>query len=172
MGKRAGTSDSQAPRRGLPKPVGELLAGAGAGAFRRYGFAGGQLVAHWREVVGPLYARWSVPECLRPARGRAGPPGATLVVRVEGPFALQLQHAEPAILERCNRILGGSVVARLRIVQGPVARPRPGGTGQALAAGNPDQGPSLRTIADADLRVALEDLARAVGTTAGIPRVR
>ncbi len=153
----------------MPKPVGDLLAGAGARAFRRFGFAEGQLLARWRDIVGAHYARWSVPECLRPARGR-GAAGATLVVRVEGPFALQLQHAEPVILERCNRILGQPAVARLRLVQGPVAR-EPRASEPPGMEPPPAPGPSLRSIRDPGLRTALEDLAKAMTSTRGPPRI-
>ncbi|WP_448582264.1 DUF721 domain-containing protein [Thermaurantiacus sp.] len=170
MRKRA-NEESPPQRQGQPRPVGDLLGGAGARAFRRFGFAQGQLVARWRDIVGPSLARWSVPESLRPARGRGASEGATLVVRVEGPFALQLQHAEPVIRERCNRILGYMAVGRIRLVQGPVcvASDRSDRREEAPPALEP--GPSLRSIADPGLRSALEDLARAVACSRGPPRI-
>ncbi|WP_194743799.1 DUF721 domain-containing protein [Thermaurantiacus tibetensis] len=177
MARRPPAEPEPAPRRGRPKAIGELISGAGARAFRRFGFAEGQLVARWREIVGPVYARWSAPESLRAQRGKGSGEGATLVVRVEGPFALQLQHAAPVILERCNRLLGGSVVGRLRLVQGRIARAAPAGEAEEHGQEeSPDSAgpapPSLRSIADPDLRAALDALARAVATTSGPPRVR
>lgn len=149
-------------RRNGVREVGELLPRAGRLAFRRFGFSQGLMLARWAEIVGPVYARWSVPESLRPARGRA-PAGGVLTVRVEGAFALQLQHLAPQLIDRVNRLLGAGTVGRLRLVQGEVApagvrrqpaRPAPGDSNVAAVdlAG-------LRGIADSGLRGALEELA-------------
>ena len=56
---------------------------------------------------------------------------ATLVLRVEGPMALEIQHSSDVILERVNRFFGWSAVGRLALRQAPLsrrerpARPRP-----------------------------------------------
>ncbi|MFQ3665734.1 MAG: DciA family protein, partial [Sphingomonadaceae bacterium] len=117
MMARRSSSDG---RIGHARAVSDLLPAVGGKAFRRYGFAQGQLLQRWRGIVGPLYARWSVPESLKPQRGQ---PGALLTIRVEGPFAPQIQHAAKLVIERCNRILGEGAVARIRLVQGAVPRP-------------------------------------------------
>jgi hypothetical protein len=51
--------------------------------------------------------------------------GATLVLRVEGPRSLEVQHIAPQLLERINTYFGYSAVAELRIIQGPVRRDTP-----------------------------------------------
>jgi len=46
----------------------------------------------------------------------------TLVVKVEGPYAIELQHLTPIVMERVNRYFGWRCVGRIAIRQGPVAR--------------------------------------------------
>jgi hypothetical protein len=141
-------------------------------AFRRFGFVQSALLARWREVVGPVYARWSVPQSLKFARGEKR--GGTLTIRVEGPFSVQLQHVAPQIIDRANRILGHGAVARIRLVQGEVPRPAerpapPPPPGQP----QPGQPPSanLAGIGDEGLRTALEELAAQLGSVRPPPRI-
>src|SRR5258707_1129392 len=47
---------------------------------------------------------------------------ATLVLRVEGPMALEIQHASDVILQRVNRFFGWSAVGRLALRQAPLSR--------------------------------------------------
>jgi hypothetical protein len=46
----------------------------------------------------------------------------TLTVRVEGAYALELQHLAPQVMERVNRYFGWACVGRMAIRQGPVTR--------------------------------------------------
>ena len=50
---------------------------------------------------------------------------ATLVLRVDGPRAIEVQHRADQILERVNTYFGYRAVAALRIVQAPVTRQSP-----------------------------------------------
>jgi len=51
---------------------------------------------------------------------------ATLVLRVEGPMALEIQHASDVVLERVNRFFfGWSAVGRLALRQAPLSRRPP-----------------------------------------------
>lgn len=160
--------DATSTRKNGVRDVGSLLPDVGAMAFRRFGFVHNTLLARWREVVGPVYARWSVPQSLRFPRGEKT--GGTLTIRVEGPFALQLQHVAPQIVDRANRILGHGAVAQLRLVQGdvpkpaerPVPRPQPG---PKLPSAN------LAGVGDEGLRAALEELAAQIGSTRGPPKI-
>jgi hypothetical protein len=159
----ASTGKTETLRRERAVSVGELLPEVGGLAFRRFGFARGALVTRWREVVGPVYARWSVPEALRPGRGKSG---ATLVIRVEGAFATQMHHVLPQIRERANRILGADAIASIRLVQGAVARPPASlapAPDAAEAETSPTPGRNLQAIPDEGLRSALVELARALG---------
>ena len=47
-----------------------------------------------------------------------------LQVRVEGAYALEIQHLHPVIIERVNRYFGWRCVGRLAIRQGPVVSRR------------------------------------------------
>lgn len=164
----AGTAPAER-RRGAYQ-VGALLPDIGGNAFRRFGFQQGALVARWREVVGPVYARWSVPQAIRfPPGSRVG---ATLVVRVQGPFALQLQHVAPQLVERANRILGAGVISRLKLVQGEVPAPEPAPVAaDAPAKPAHDPGVNLAGVADPGLRAALEALSAALARAKGPPRI-
>jgi hypothetical protein len=44
----------------------------------------------------------------------------TLAVRVEGAYAIELQHLAPIVMERVNRYFGWRCVGRIAIRQGPV----------------------------------------------------
>lgn len=54
----------------------------------------------------------------------------TLVLRVEGPMALEIQHSADVILERVNRFFGWSAVGKLAFRQAPCRGPG-GGRGPA-----------------------------------------
>lgn len=174
MAKPPKQPEAPPPRRNGVRDVGALLPDVGGMAFRRFGFSHSALISRWREVVGPVYARWSVPESLRYPRGQSV--GGTLTVRVEGPFALQLQHVSPQLVERVNRILGHNAVAKLKLVQGEVPRP------PARPAPPPEQGAGVANLApltqqaldgvkDDGLRAALQDLAAALGAQGGPPKI-
>lgn len=167
-------SDSAPPaRKNGVRDVGSLLPDVGGMAFRRFGFVQGALLARWRDVVGPVYARWSIPESLKFARGESS--GGVLTIRVEGPFSVQLQHVGPQIIDRANRILGHAAVGRIRLVQGEVPKPaeRPSLATVPLAA--PSAPPATQTnlsgVKDEGLRSALEELAAQLGTVKGPPRI-
>jgi len=83
-------------------------------------------------------------------------PPATLVLRVEGPAAIEIQHLAPVICERVNRFLGWRAVARLAFRQAPLrrgihSRKRRGSDPAAVARA----AACLPEIADEDLRQAL-----------------
>ena len=80
-----------------PKPtrsLSELATGYLADTFKRQGFASTELVTRWREIVGPEIAEHAEPLKLQWRRTAEGEPTepATLVLRVEGPAAIEIQH--------------------------------------------------------------------------------
>lgn len=130
------------------------------------GFATAELIAAWGDIVGAGFADCSQPEKIVWPRGAAneGTPGV-LIVRVEGPRALLLQHEVDQIVERTNAFIGHGAVGKVKIVQGPV-RPR---TAPAKPGPRPldedDETGLAATLADVDsgeLRLALDRLGRAV----------
>ena len=48
--------------------------------------------------------------------------GATLVLKVDGPRAIEVQHRAHQILERVNTHFGYRAIAQLRFLQAPVNR--------------------------------------------------
>ena len=110
-----------------PRPtrtLSELTSGVFADAFRKQGFASTELVTRWAEIIGPDIAAYAEPlkvQWRRAAEGEAPEP-ATLVLRVEGPMALEIQHSSGVILERVNRFFGWQAVGKLAFRQAPLTR--------------------------------------------------
>jgi hypothetical protein len=152
------------PGKSYPRPLADLLHKTLKDAFARQGFASSELVTRWTEIVGAEIAAHSQPEKIqwpRPADGQTPEPGI-LVLRVEGPAAIEIQHLSSVVLERVNRFFGWRAVGGLRLRQAPLARkasaahPMPDRAAAArIAAG-------LTEIADENLRDALARLGAAI----------
>lgn len=149
------------PGRISAKPLSVLLGGLFSDAFARQGFASRELVTRWAEIAGPEIAAHSEPikiQWPRPVEGQPPEP-ATLVLRVEGPMALEIQHTSDLIIERVNRFFGWSAVGRLALRQAPLTR-RPA----AKPARRPDPATmkkiadALESVEDEGLRTALARL--------------
>jgi hypothetical protein len=147
------------------KPLSVLLSDVFSDAYAKQGFAARELVTRWAEIAGPDIAAHSEPlkmQWPRPVQGQAQEP-ATLVLRVEGPTALEIQHASDAILERVNRFFGWSAVGKLALRQAPLSRRR-----RSLAPSAPDPksvaevAKTLSSIEDEELRAALARLGASI----------
>src|SRR5712675_2769242 len=106
------------------KPLSVLLSDVFSDAYAKQGFAARELVTRWAEIAGPEIAAHAEPlkiQWPRPVEGQPQEP-ATLVLRVDGPMALEIQHTSMVILERVNRFLGWNAVGRLAIRQAPLSR--------------------------------------------------
>jgi len=106
------------------KPLSVLLSDVFSDAYAKQGFAARELVTRWADIAGPEVAAHSEPlkiQWPRPVEGQPQEP-ATLVLRVEGPMALEIQHASDVILQRVNRFFGWSAVGRLALRQAPLTR--------------------------------------------------
>src|SRR6185437_265563 len=106
------------------KPLSALLGDVFKDAYARQGFASRELITRWAEIAGPEIAMHSEPMKIqwpRPVEGQPQEP-ATLVLRVAGPVALEIQHASDVILQRVNRFFGWNAVGRLAIRQAPLSR--------------------------------------------------
>lgn len=107
------------------RPLADLTSRLLADSFRRQGFASSELVLRWEAIVGaevashaePLKIQWP-----RRVEGEAPQPG-TLVLRVEGPAAIEIQHMSRVILERVNRYFGFAAIERIAIRQAPLRVP-------------------------------------------------
>src|SRR3569623_770408 len=153
------------PGRISAKPLSLLLNDVFKEAYARQGFAARVLVTRWGVIAGSEIAAHSEPlktQWPRPVEGQPQEP-ATLVLRVEGPMALEIQHSADVILERVNRFFGWSAVGKLAFRQAPLsgrrrpARPRPPDpTAVAKVA------ETLGSIEDEQLRDALARLGAAI----------
>ncbi len=143
------------------KPLSVLLSDVFTDAYAKQGFAARELVTRWSEIAGPEISAHSEPlkiQWPRPVEGQPQEP-ATLVLRVEGPMALEIQHASDVILERVNRFFGWSAVGRLALRQAPLSRrkrpaPSPAPDPKAVAK----VAETLTSVEDEDLRAALARL--------------
>jgi hypothetical protein len=153
------------PGRISAKPLSVLLSDVFSDAYAKQGFAARELVTRWAEIAGPEIAAHSEPlkmQWPRPVDGQPQEP-ATLVLRVEGPMALEIQHSFDVILQRVNRFFGWSAVGRLALRQAPLSRrdrpppPRPPDP-KAVA----EISETLSAVEDEELRAALARLGAAI----------
>lgn len=110
------------PRATRAKPLADLIGAALRSAFARQGFAAVDVITHWEDIVGAELAGRTEP--VRLVWPRRDDPDSTgiLTVRVEGAYALELQHLTPIVIERVNQYFGWRCVGRIAIRQGPVLR--------------------------------------------------
>lgn len=162
------------PARSFAKPLRDIAGKIVGETFTRQGFVSAELVTRWSEIVGaeiaahsePIKIQWTrpSPSLASPASGggsEGGQEPGTLVLRVEGPAAIEVQHLANVICERVNRFAGWRAVARLALRQAPLRRER-----KATRAADPIAAArvaaSLSDIGDDDLKAALARLGAAV----------
>ncbi|MDI4665844.1 DciA family protein [Xanthobacter autotrophicus] len=101
-----------------PRPLADFVAPGIADLCGKAGFSVVEVVTHWDEIVGPDLAPRCAPVRLQwPKEDGAA---ATLIVRVEGAYAIELQYAAGVVVERINAYFGWRCVGRLALRQGPV----------------------------------------------------
>jgi hypothetical protein len=153
------------PRPISAKPLSVLLGNVFSEVYARQGFAARELVTRWADIAGPEIATHAEPlkmQWPRPVEGQPQEP-ATLVLRVEGPMALEIQHSADVILQRVNRFFGWSAVGRLALRQAPLSRrnrPRPSRKPDPDAVAKVEK--TLFAVEDEDLRAALARLGAAI----------
>ena len=159
------TKPMSKPGRISAKPLSVLLSDVFSDAYAKQGFAARELVTRWAEIAGPEVAAHSEPlkmQWPRPVEGQPQEP-ATLILRVEGPTALEIQHSSDVILQRVNRFLGWSAVGRLALRQAPLSRrdrPRRPRPPEAKEVAEVEK--TLSAVEDEELRAALARLGAAI----------
>ncbi len=153
------------PSRSFPRPLSEIAGATLNEQLKAQGFASSEIIARWSEIVGADIAVHCEPMKINWPRsvGDDAPEPATLVLRVEGPAALEIQHLSAVILERLNRFFGWQAIGRLALRQAPLRRreaPAPPptldpGTTARIAAGLPQ-------IENDELRQAVARLGAAI----------
>jgi hypothetical protein len=110
------------------RPLADLLEACLGPALQAQGFASADILVAWPDIVGARLAATCQPLRLEWRRRGQGfdretkPEPATLIVRVESAFALEMQHLGPLILERVNTHYGWRCVGKLVLKQGQVRR--------------------------------------------------
>lgn len=159
------------PLRRQARPLAHFLKPCLGDVFARQGFTSAELVTRWREVAGPDIAAYCEPLKIQWPRtpGAGAGPGssepATLVLRVDGPAALEIQHMTGIILRRVNQFFGWQAVGRVALRQAPLSRrpvkkwwtPDPEATARLAA--------DLSDVEDDGLRQALARLGVAIKRT-------
>jgi hypothetical protein len=153
-------------RYGGPRSLASLLPALTRPAIGKQGFSEAGLFTDWSAIAGEEIAAYCQPERLDFPRGQRRE--GVLKLRVESAWATALQHLEPQLIERVNASLGYRAVARLKLIQGPIARP-PQRRGPTPPAPRPIDPAALKalaeetaTIEDEGLRAAVERLALAL----------
>jgi len=114
-----------------PKPLADLIDACFGPALAAQGFAASDVIVAWPEIVGERLANFTQPLRMEWPRGGAArdrdarPEPATIVVRVESAFALEMQHLAPVVIERVNAHYGWRCIGRVVLKQGPVKRRAP-----------------------------------------------
>jgi hypothetical protein len=153
------------PPTSFPRPLADLLRKTLNEGLARQGFASSELVTQWRTIVGAEIAAHSEPMKIqwpRPIHDQQPEP-ATLILRVEGPAAIEIQHLSSVILERVNRFFGWQAIGQIALRQAPLRRvekpaPPAGPDPQKMARVTAELG----DIADDGLRAALARLGASV----------
>ncbi len=158
-------SNHKLHRRG-PVALGELIGKVIDPVTKRRGFVTTDLIGAWPEIVGARFADCTRPEKIVWPRGEEmeGAP-ALLVIRVDGPRAIFVQHEAGQIVERVNAFLGYGAIGHLRIIQAPVSAKgiaEAAAERQLSAAAETQLAETLAALEDDSLRTALDRLGRGV----------
>ena len=152
-------------RRGRFAPVGSNIPKLTDPVFRKRGFAGGEIIRRWGEIVGPELDRACQPVKL--AYGKGATLDGILTIRAAGGAALMIEHSSPQIIARINQFYGYRAVGRLKIVQARTKNAFPAPKRPKKPASLPPARESalqeqLSEIENAELRAALARLGREI----------
>ncbi len=156
--------------RPLARPLAEFLDACLSPSLAAQGFATSDILMAWPEIVGQRLAAFTQPLKIEWKRKpphadpETRPEPATLVIRVESAFALELQHMAPTVIDRVNTYYGWRCIGKIVLKQGPVRRvekkkpPAPVLTPEARAKVSS----ALHDIEEDGLKAALDRLGQAI----------
>ena len=153
------------PRMSRTKSVGEFVPALMRPAFEKYGFPAAAILTGWAAIAGAELARFTAPERLkwpRNAQEDGGEQrGATLILRVAGARALEVEHKRGALIERINACFGYRAVAEIRVIQAPLEGRKPPRRREAPPPA--DTLPALDAINEPRLKAAFARIASGIG---------
>jgi hypothetical protein len=152
------------PSRSFPRRLSDLLGATLSDVLKAQGFASTEIISRWTDIVGPEIAAHCEPlKITWPRRtGEEEPEPATLILRVEGPAALEIQHLSALILDRVNRFFGWHAIGRIAIRQAPLRRHEPEPPREIDHAAAARIADALPEVEDESLRAALARLGAAI----------
>jgi hypothetical protein len=119
-------------RKPIGRSIGSFVPALTRTAVEKFGFPQAAILTDWPAIVGADLASYTAPERLRWPRGAEaqrdednpwnGAEGATLILRVEGPRVLEIQHQTGQLIERVNAYFGFRAVIDVRLIQAPLAK--------------------------------------------------
>lgn len=111
------------------KSVGEFLPRLMQPAFEKFGFPAAAILTDWEAIAGAELAAYTAPERLKWPRKHPDETeqstksqGATLILRVSGARALEVDCMRPQLIERINAAFGYRAIADIRILQAPLMK--------------------------------------------------
>lgn len=156
---RSNGSPAWTPKFRKAKRVGEFMPNLMRPAFEKFGFPAAAILTEWSAIAGTDLAAFTMPERLKWPRKEQGADdlgqqkGATLILRVSGARALEVEHMRPRIIERINASFGYRAVSEIRIIQGPIPEKAVKKPPKVDMSGCND--PLLADLADSPLKTAL-----------------
>ncbi|MBX2805623.1 MAG: DUF721 domain-containing protein [Hyphomicrobiales bacterium] len=154
------------PKHRKAQAVGEFVPKVMRPAFEKFGFPAAAILTEWSAIAGTEIAAFTAPEKLKWPRKEHGEDdtgqqrGATLILRVSGARALEVDHMRPRIIERINASFGYRAVSEIRLIQAPIAE-KPSAK-QPKIDESASNDPLLADIPDSPLKDALARIAGGV----------
>ena len=138
-----------------------------APSFAKHGFAYGEVLARWAEIVGPEIADVCRPSRIKWPRGGGDDDrkmGGTLLVSAEPGRALEIQYKAPAIIERLNQFYGYAAICQVNVTQAPLPRSKSLNSKKKILTDweRADISAHVSAISDEGLRAALQRLGEGV----------
>ena len=97
------------------QPIHNVLAKVTAPAMQKQGYVKAKILTGWPEIVGTELATKCKPRQITFKQKQQV--GGTLTLRVQGAFAVEIQHLEPLILEKLAIYLGYRAIDKIRLEQ-------------------------------------------------------
>jgi hypothetical protein len=134
-----------------------------APVFKKHGFAQGDVLANWPQIVGDQVANISRPEKIRWPRETEGKSGGTLHIKVQAGRGLEVEYLASGIIERVNGFLGYGAVTGLKVLQAHDFR-KIVKTKSAPPVAPPDVLARVAPVTDPDLAAALTRLGAGISS--------